>query len=316
MKSLSSRLDTIEYEIPDFSRIEVKPGSRLEALEKNLNGMARSVNSALEDDGQAIDGVGAVDTKTSKPTGLLKQNEEILSDMQGALDASPIPSESVAVFPSYPQMFGELSNADSDMVRSVDAGRASAMQLDVALGDLDAFIKRLQQVQLSYFGDIGEVDYNGLVPYMQKAQTSLGQAAESASEADELYNAARAREYEARITMLGLGTSPARYQTLQKAIDDRWNVDDLSYIDMLHDNVTPGELTAASIVAADFHTTPQTIIRESHDQGKSVIEVAEARGMHTESLEIFMHLIYLDYTDDPSKEQHPVGAPNGQQSDV
>ena len=93
-------------------------------------------------------------------------------------------------------------------------------------------------------------------------------------------------------------------------------MDDLSYIDMLHDNVSPGELTAASIVAADFHTTPQAIIKEAHDTGRSIVDVANERGMHAEALEIFMGLIYLDYTDDPAKEAHPTGPPLGQQSDV
>ncbi len=278
--------------------------------------MARSVNSALEDAGEAIDQVGSVDTKTNKPTGLLKENELILSEMQDPLNNNPIPSDSIATFPSYPDMLGELSNADSDMVRSVDAGRAAAMQLDVALGDLDAFIKRLQQVQLSYFGDIGEIDYQGLVPYMQKAEGSLGEAAVSASQADQLYNMARARQFAARITLLGLGTSPQRYQTLQNAINTRWNVDDLSYIDMLHDNVSPGELTAASIVAADTHTTPQTIIKEAHDSQRSIVDVANARGMHAQALEVFLHLIYMDYTDDPQKEAHPTGPQIGQQSDA
>ena len=316
LKSLQSRLDTISYEIPDFSRIQVKPGSRLEAVEKNLNGMARSVNSALQDAGTAIDQVGSVDVKSNKPTGLLKENADILSEMKAPLDAAPIPSDSIAVFPSYPEMLSDLSTADGDMVRSVDAGRASAMQLDVALGDLDAFIKRLQQVQINYFGDIGEIDYQGLVPFMQKAQASLGQAAISASQADQLYNMARSRQLSARITMLGIGTSPQRYATLQKAINVRWNVDDLSYLDMLHDNVSPGDLAAASIVAADFHTTPQTIIKEAHDSGHGVVDVANARGMHTQALEVFLGLIYLDYTDDPAKEAHPAGPQTGANSDV
>jgi len=305
LKSLQQRLDTIGYELPDFSRIEVKPHSRLEAIEKDLTGMARSVNSAIGDASTAIDQVGSVDTKTNKPSGLLKENEDILSEMQAPLNLNPIPSDSVAVFPSYPQMLTELSAADGDMVRAVDAGRASAMQLDQGLGDLDAFVKRLQQVQMNYFNDISEMDYNALLPYMQKAQASLGQAAVSASQAAQLYNMARSRQLSARITLLGVGTSQQRYATLQRAINVRWNVDDLSYIDMLHDDVTPGELTAASIVAADVKSTPQDIIREAHETHRSIVDVANAKGMHAQALEIFLGLVYLDYTDDPDKEAHP-----------
>ena len=307
LKSLQQRLDTIGYELPDFSRIEVKPHSRLETIEKNLTGMARSVNSAIGDASTAIDQVGSVDTKTNKPSGLLKENSDILSEMAAPLNLSPIPSDSVAVFPSYPEMLTELSSADGDMVRAVDAGRASAMQLDAGLGDLDAFVKRLQQVQMNYFNDISQMDYDALVPYMQKAQASLGQAAISASQAAQLYNMARSRQLSARISMLGVGTSPQRYATLQRAINVRWNVDDLSYLDMLHDDVTPGELTAASIIAADTKSTPQSIIREAHETHRSIVDVANAKGMHAQALEIFLGLIWLDYTDNPENEAHPEG---------
>ena len=307
LKSLQQRLDTIGYELPDFSRIEVKPHSRLETIEKDLTGMARSVNSAIGDASTAIDQVGSVDTKTNKPSGLLKENADILSEMQAPLNLTPIPSDSLAVFPSYPEMLNELSAADGDMVRAVDAGRASAMQLDQGLGDLDAFVKRLQQVQMNYFNDISQMDYDSLVPYMQKAQASLGQAAVSASQAAQLYNLARSRQLSARISMLGVGTSPQRYATLQHAINVRWNVDDLSYLDMLHDDVTPGELTAASIVAADTKSTPQSIIREAHETHRSVVDVANAKGMHAQALEIFLGLIWLDYTDNPENEAHPEG---------
>lgn len=308
LNSLKQRLDTIGYEIPDFSRVDVKHGSRIEAIQRSLSGMSRSVNSALTDISSAVEQVGSVEIKTNKPTGLLAENQRILSDMQNAMKSVPVPSDTVAIFPSYPEMFGELSSADGDMVRAVDAGRAAAMQLDDGLGDLDAFVKRLQQMSLNYFNDYSQMDYEALLPSMQKAQASLAQAATSASQAAQLYNMARSRQLSAEITMLGLGTSAPRYDSLQRAINVRWtDVDDLSYIDMLHDNVTPGELTAASIVAADLRTTPQSIIRESHETHRSIVDLANEKGMHAQALEIFLGLIYLDYTDSPQDEQHPGG---------
>lgn len=308
LNSLKQRLDTIGYEIPDFSRVDVKHGSRIEAIQRSLSGMSRSVNSALTDISSAVEQVGSVEIKTNKPTGLLAENQRILSDMQNAMKSVPVPSDTVAIFPSYPEMFGELSSADGDMVRAVDAGRAAAMQLDDGLGDLDAFVKRLQQMSLNYFNDYSQMDYEALLPSMQKAQASLAQAATSASQAAQLYNMARSRQLSAEITMLGLGTSAPRYDSLQRAINVRWtDVDDLSYIDMLHDNVTPGELTAASIVAADLRTTPQSIIRESHETHRSIVDLANEKGMHAQALEIFLGLIFLDYTDSPQDEQHPGG---------
>ena len=308
LKSLLLRMQAIQYEVPDFSSIDVKPGSRLEALVKTVSGMGRSANSALQDATSAIDNVGSIDAKTNKPDGLLRESAQILGEMQAPLNTSPIPSDSIALFPSYPRMFTDMQAADSDMVRAVDAGRAAAMQLDSGLADLDAFFKRLQQIRLNAFGDIDQFDYATLLPYMQKATASLGAAAISASQASQLYDLARARQLSTRITLLGVGSSPQRYDTLQKAINQRFNNDDIDYIGMLHDNVTPGELTAAAIVAADYKTSPQAIIREAHETHRTVIDVANARGMHALALEIFMGLIYLDYTDDPAKEAHPDGS--------
>ncbi|HEY8296446.1 MAG TPA: M48 family metalloprotease [Candidatus Baltobacteraceae bacterium] len=305
LKSLRNRLDSISYEIPDFSRIEIKRGSRLEAVVKNLSTMSRAINSALDDANSTISGVGTTDPKTGKLSGLLQENADILTEMNAPLRDSPIPSQSIAVFPSYPHMLSELSAADGDMVRAVDAGRGSALQIDSGLGDLDIFLKRLQQVQLNYFGDISQQDYNELVPLMQKASTSLGQAATSASEADQLFNMAKARQLGARVTMLGVGTSQPRYATLQKALDVRFaadGVEAMSYADMLHRNLTPGDVAEATIVAADTKTTPEAIVREAERTHRSIVDVANARGMESLSLEIFMGLVYLDYTDDPLKE--------------
>lgn len=305
LKALKGRLDAIGYEIPDFSRTEVKRGSRLEAVVKNLNGMARSVNAALEDAGTAIDQVGQVDPKTNKPTGQLRENSDIITEMEAPLKMSPIPSESVALFPSYPKMIGELEKSDADMVRSVDAGRASAMQLDQALGDLDVFLKRLQQVNVNAFGDINQYDYDALVPYMQKATASLGEAAKSASQAAQLFQMAKSRQLVARITLLGVGTSPQRYATLQHALDVRFKTTGIDYNAMLHENLTPGEVVAGTILAADKQSTPEDVLREAATSKRDIVDLANAKGMSAQALEIFVGLVYLSYTDDPLKETHP-----------
>jgi hypothetical protein len=81
---------------------------------------------------------------------------------------------------------------------------------------------------------------------------------------------------------------------------------------MLRDDATPGEVTAASIIAADTKTTPQSILREAHETHRSIVDVANNRGMHSLALEIFLGLIYLDYTDNPENEAHPSGTPRRQ----
>jgi hypothetical protein len=47
------------------------------------------------------------------------------------------------------------------------------------------------------------------------------------------------------------------------------------------------------------------IEQEAITTHRSVVDVANERGMPAETLEIMLGLVYLDYTDDPEKEAHP-----------
>lgn len=300
LKTINNRMNALQYEIPDFSRINIQHGSRIEAVVKNVTMMARSLNSAISDASTALGGVGTL--KKGKESGLLKESSEILHEMQTTLDSSPIPSESVAVLPSYPSVLHELQLADSDMVRTVDASRASLTLLDQSLGDLDVFFKEVNRAPTNFRGDITESEYESLVPMMQKAMTELNNAATAASQASQVYNMARTRQLSARITLLGVGTSPQRYKTLQYALDQRFHTDGISYERMLRDNITPGDVVVATILAADIKSTPQEIVDEMMQTKKSPVDLADSHGMHAWPLEIFTGLIYLDYTDDPVKE--------------
>jgi hypothetical protein len=71
---------------------------------------------------------------------------------------------------------------------------------------------------------------------------------------------------------------------------------------MLRDGLTPGDVTAATIIAADIKSTPESVIAEAKSSGGTIVDVANTHKMHAWPLEIFMGLVYLDYTDDPIKE--------------
>ncbi len=303
VKAVQNRLETLQYEIPDLSRINVRRGSRVEAIVKNLNTMTRSVNSALQDaggDSGPLSGVGSLER--NKESGLLKESADIYKEMLAPFALTPIPAESVAVLPSYPQMVNDLSLADGEMLRSVDAARASLTILDQSLGDLDEFLKALNQESLSFNGDITQSAYAGLEPIMKKTVDDFNSAATAASQGAQLYNLARSRQLSTRITLLGVGTSPELYSTLQYALQERFGSNGVSYRTMLRDGLTPGDVAAATIIAADIKSTPESVIAEAKTSGQSIIDVANAHKMHAWPLEIFMGLVYLDYTDDPIKE--------------
>ncbi len=305
LKTLNARLESISYELPNFGRIEIKPGSRLETIFKNLEGMGRSIDTTLDHGGYAINGVGSLER--NKESGLLKESADILKEMRAPLSVSPMTPDSVALLPSYPRMLSEMNAANGDMIRSVDAGRASIAMLDVALGDLDIFLKALHQHgNLDYFGDISQSDYNAIEPSMATANESLGKTAVAASSAVQLFNMARARQLETRVTLLGVGTSPERYASLQKSLQVRVKNDGPSYATMSHLGLTPGEVAAATIVAADTNTTTPAVIAQAQSTHRTIVDVANARGMHAEALEIFLGIVYMNYVDDPEKEAHNV----------
>jgi hypothetical protein len=174
--------------------------------------------------------------------------------------------------------------------------------LDIALGNLNIFVTQLSHAKLDNSGDITLGDYHQIEPLVTKAVDSLNKAAVGATQASQLYNMARARQLETRIDMLGLQESPDRYATFQHALDVRFHVKGPDYDQLEREDLTPGDVAAAVIVGADTNAAPQAVLAEAKADGKTIIDLANARGMYAQALEIFLGLIYLDYTDDPDKE--------------
>ncbi len=303
LKSVQSRIETLQYEMPDLSRVNVRHGSKVEAVVKNITSMARSLDSTLQDTGSDAGPLGGVGTlEKGKQSGLLKDGADIYTEMLAPFSSTPIPTDALALLPSYPQMMDELSLGDAEMLRSVDAARAALTILDQSLGDLDDFLKSLDHEQLSFNGDLSASEYDALQTTMQKTVTEFSTAATAASQAAQLYNLARSRQLSVRITLLGLGTSPQLYSTLRYALQERFGSPGIEYRAMLRDGLTPGDVAAATIVAADIKSTPEAVIAEAKSSGETIVDVANAHKMHAWPLEIFLGLVYLDYTDDPAKE--------------
>jgi len=104
---------------------------------------------------------------------------------------------------------------------------------------------------------------------------------------------------------------PAVRETVAKR--GRIQVTHTDYRTMLREGMTTGDVVAATIVAADIKSTPEAIVAEAKSNRENVVDVANAHGMHAWPLEIFLGLVYLDYTDDPTKELHRVDNGKGPQ---
>ena len=302
VKSVDSRVQNVSYGIPDFSRVPVRTGSRLDAVLKNFTAMAHSIDAAFTKSSSVVRGVGTVEP--NKESGVVKENTSILHDLNAPLAIDTVPAQSLALFPSYPRILADMALTDGDCVRALDAARSSLALLDVSLGDLNDFAQRLNHSQFDYRGDLSETDYRDLLPLERKAQDGLNNAAVAASQAEQLYDLARSRQMQTRITMTGVGYPRNRYATLRYALQRRVKNDGIDYAVMNRDDLTPGEVAAASIVAADTNATPEAIIDEARTSHRRIVDVANARGMSSQALEIFLGLVYMSYADDPVKEAH------------
>jgi predicted Zn-dependent protease len=300
IKSLRARIQDIVYGIPDFSRVQPRKDSRLDTLLHNVNLMGKSLDVATGKASETISGVGSLER--NKEGGLLKENSDILTELAAPLKLDNPPPQSLSTFPAYPKMLVSLGAADADMVRGVDAARASLAMLDVGLGDLNIFVNELRHVSLDGTGDVAMADYHRIEPLVTKAVDSLNKAAVGATQASQLYNMARSRQLETRIDMLGLQESPDRYATFQHALDVRFHTKGPDYDQLAREDLTPGDVAAAVIVGADTNAAPQAVLAEAKADGKTIVDLANARGMYAQALEIFLGLVYLDYTDDPDKE--------------
>ncbi len=300
VKAVESRLQNVMYGMPDLSHVAVRKGSRLEALTKNLASISKSIDAAFTKSREVIGGVGSVEK--NKESGQLKDNASVLAEMDAPLKLDPIPAQSLSVLPFYPKLFADMQLTDSDLIRALDAARSSLVLLDLGVGNLDLFVKRLARSQLDPSGDISMLDYQALQPLLATANDNISNAAIAGSQAQQLFDMARSRNLQTRITMLGLGYPEDRYATLLAALQHYIKNDGLDFSTMMRDRLSPGEVASASIIAADTNTTPAAVVAESDTTNKSIIDVANARGMHARALEIFLGLVYLSYTDDPIKE--------------
>jgi predicted Zn-dependent protease len=300
IKAVTARVQNVSYAVPDLGRLPIRAGGRLDAIIKNLNVMSRSIDAAMTKSKGTITGVGTMER--NKEGGLVKENDEILTELAAPLQLDPVPAQSLSLLPYYPRMFDDIALCDGDMIRALDASRTSLALLDVAIGDLNDFLNRLDHSNLDFNGDISQYDYNQLLPIMAHASDGLGKAAVAGAQASQLYNLARARQLQSRITMLGLAYPQERYQTLQYALQQRVANTGVDFDVMERDDLSPGEVAAAAIVAADTNTTPDAVVQEAKSTDRRIIDVANARGMSAAALEIFLGLVYLDYADDPEKE--------------
>jgi len=284
-----ARLQSLSYEIPNLSNVNIRPGSRLEGVMNDLSHMAKDLNVVFDKSDAVM---------TNSP-GMLKDINSTINEMQAPLHRKTLTSTDLELFSFYPDLLQHLTTAQNDLVSSVTAARGSVALGYQSLAPLDDYFRELDRAQLDFGGDLSPSTAQQLRPYAQAAITALDGAAAAAETAQTFYFNAQARQLTSGITMLGVGVSRARYETLAKVMQQRLGVDVPTYDESVRLGLSAGDITAATWLAAEEKVPVSTVINEERATGKSVIDIAVDKHLSQESLEIILGIIYEGYVEKP-----------------
>jgi len=283
------RLDSLSYEVPDFSNVNVRPGSRIEGVINDLSHMAKDINIVF-DKSVAI---------MSNSPGMLKDDISVLNEMQAPLHRKTMTATDLELLPFYPNLLTQLTTSQGELVSGITASRGAIALGWQSLAPLDSYFRQLDRAQLDFGGDLSPRTAQDLKPLAQTAITALDAAATAADTAQTFYFNAQARQLISSITMLGVGVSEGRYDSLTRVIALRLATTPPTYDESIRLGLSAGDITAATWLAAEEKVPVSTVINEQRATGKSIIDIAVEKHLSQESLEVIMGLIYEGYAEKP-----------------
>jgi len=291
LQSFGSRLDNLSYEVPNFSNIDIPPGSRLDAVESDLEHMSRDLNLIF-------DKASYVQTSCSQ---LQKDDISVLNEMDAPLRDRTPSGQALTTFPFYPEMTTQINESADGMTSSLSAARGA-----VALGwqtvpYLDAYFRQLDRTEVNFGGDITQRSLDELKPLASAAEKVLDIAASGSESAQQQYFTAQSRQLETRITLLGLAYPQARYETLAHVIHYRLGVDAPSYDEALRLGMSPGQIADAAWLAAEEKVPVSTVINEQRATGTNFIDLGLSKNLSQESQEVVLGLWWEGYAEKPTE---------------
>jgi len=291
LAQLNDRIQNLEYEIPDFSQVDIRPGSRLEGVFFDLEHMGKDLN-LIFDKSEYV---------TMNAADMSKDIVGTLNEMQVPLSDPKPSAESLVSLPYYNDLSTQLNTSSNDLLTSVSATRGALALGWQAMPLLDAYFRKLAKVTPDFGGDLSPSSAAELKPLAAAALTQLDLAADAAEKAHALYFSAQSRQVQSRITLLGVTYPEARYDSLAKAIHARLGVDAPSYAEALQLNMSPGDVAVASWLAAEERVPVTNVINEQRQANKSFIDLALSKPYAPESLEVTLGLWFEGYAEKPTQ---------------
>ncbi len=120
-KALKNRIEAIAYSLPyGIWQVQPKPHSRLEVVMKNLYAMSRALDATLDKSATTFADIGTLQKK--KESGMVKDDADIFDQMGAPLKLDQPPPQSLALFPSYPKLFNDMSVQNGESIRAAGCG--------------------------------------------------------------------------------------------------------------------------------------------------------------------------------------------------
>ena len=299
LDSLQARLTVLTNETADLANLHDDEKSET-SLPHELQHLGRSVNATIERASTILSGVGTL--TIGRESGLLNEARALMQET-AALVSSDTPSPaSVSRLRAIPSMLAAIAQTEAELQISVAQTTTSLAELNGGLDRFEQFLHLANTVHLQSGDDIDLKSHPRLRDAYTLTLLLLDQAFESGDTAASAYNRARALELENRITLLGVDATPASFEAFRRAVALRCGIPVPSTDVIAADHLTPGELAAATILAAEKQRSVDAVVKGTLEQGQPIVSAQSTVGTDALALEIFLGLIYLDYTDVLTKE--------------
>lgn len=287
---LDDRLNNLAYEVPNFQNVDVSPGSRIEGVVYDIYHMSRDLDAIFDKTSNTIE----------QGDGIAKDDMGVLNQMEAPLKASTIGGDSLRLLPYYKDIDGQIRTSTGELTTAVTAARGAMALCWQAVPAMDQYFRKLDQMNLGFGGDLAPRDAQELKPLAAAAESELDAAEQAAETSQTLYFAAQARQIQSRITLLGLAYPEGRYDSLIQSIHTRLDLDPPTYDEALRLGISPGDVAAASWLAAEEKVPVSTVINQQRATGKAFVDMGLDGHYAMESMEVVLGMIFEGYAENPA----------------
>jgi Zn-dependent protease with chaperone function len=287
-ESLFTQLQSLSGGVPNLGHPK-KPDNNLATAIAGLNHVVQDINGTLD---------LSSDVMSAAP-GLIDDNLIMLHELAGPLRDGTTPPAVQSVMQYYPTIAAQLTTSSDELVRAIDRARGAVTSGTDGVKLIKDYFILLDQIDTTS-GDIKDADMPRVRAALTKAQSAWDEIKATALRADDEVYAAQSRWLSAHLSLLDLTSSPERYAAYRRAMAYRFpGVVTPDYATAQRSAVSAGEVGCLAWLSFETKQPVDQLLAQEQATGEACEDMALAKGLLTESMEIGVGLLYYDYIDKP-----------------